>query len=131
MGRAGPRRAPSVFQELCASLLALALAPCGCALTLDSSHLGVPVSLAAGAQQPDSGAAFRVTKHSWYMVVGLLSVAQPNLEDVLAGQAGTGARITNLRITVRSRWGDLLLTGLTLGLVVRRSVTFEGTVVGK
>ncbi len=114
-----------------ASLLALALAPCGCALTLDSSHLGVPVSLAAGAQQPDSGAAFRVTKHSWYMVVGLLSVAQPNLEDVLAGQAGTGARITNLRITVRSRWGDLLLTGLTLGLVVRRSVTFEGTVVGK
>jgi len=131
--------APRPFSRSCvirslvtrASLLALALAPCGCALTLDSSQLGVPVSLAAGAQQSDSGAAFRVTKHSVYMFVGLLSVAQPNLEDVLAAQVGTGARITNLRIKVRSRWSDLLVTGLTLGLVVPRSVTFEGTVVGK
>ena len=114
-----------------ASVLALALAPCGCALTLDSSHLGVPVSLAAGAQEPDSGTAFQITKHSVYMFVGLVSLAQPNLEDVLAGQVGTGTRITNLRIKVRSRWSDLLVTGLTLGLVVPRSVTFEGVVVGK
>ncbi len=113
------------------SVLALALALGGCALTLDSSHLGVPVSLAAGAQEPDSGTAFRVTKHSVYMFVGLVSVAQPNLEDVLAGQVGTGTRITKLRVKVRSRWSDLLVTGLTLGLVVPRSVTFEGTVVGK
>jgi len=56
-------------------------------------------------------------------------VSQPNLEDVLAGQVGTGARITNLRIKVRSRWSDLLITGLTLGVVVPRSVTFEGVVV--
>jgi len=48
---------------------------------------------------------------------------------VLAGQVGTGARIENLRIRVRSRWSDLLVTGLTLGLVVPRSVTFEGLVV--
>jgi hypothetical protein len=114
-----------------ASVLGLALALGGCALTLDSSHLGVPVSLAAGAQEPDSGTPFQVTKHSMYMFVGLVSLAQPNLEDVLAGQVGTGARITNLRVKVRSRWSDLLVTGLTLGLVVPRSVTFEGTVVGK
>ncbi|HMH83803.1 MAG TPA: hypothetical protein VK531_13120 [Gemmatimonadales bacterium] len=114
-----------------ASVLALALALGGCALTLDSTHLGVPVSLAAGAQAPDSGTAFRVTKHSVYMFAGLLPVAQPNLEDVLAGQVGAGARIANLRIQVRSRWSDLLVTGLTLGLVVTRSVTFEGVVVGQ
>jgi hypothetical protein len=114
-----------------ASALALALALCGCAFTLDSSHLGVPVSLAAGAQERDSGTAFKVTKHSTYMFMGLVSLAQPNLEDVLAGQVGTGSRITNLRVRVRSRWSDLLVTGLTLGLVVPRSVTLEGTVVGK
>jgi hypothetical protein len=114
-----------------ASVLALTLAVGGCALTLDATHLGVPVSLAGSAPQPDSGAPFRVTKHAVYAFAGLVRLAQPNLEDVLAGQVGSGARITNLRIKVRSRWSDLLVTGLTLGLIVPRSVTFEGVVVGK
>jgi hypothetical protein len=72
-----------------------------------------------------------VTKHSVYMLAGLVSVSQPDLEDVLASQVATGSRIGNLRVKVRSRWSDLLVTGLTLGLVVPRSVTFEGVVVGK
>jgi hypothetical protein len=111
-----------------ASVLALALAVSACAYTVDATHLGVPVSLASAAQQPDTGVPFRVTKHHIYLLEGLVSVSQPSLEDVLAGQVGTGARITNLRIRVRSRWSDLLVTGLTLGLVVSRSVTFEGVV---
>ncbi len=114
-----------------ASVLALALVVSACALTLDSTHLGVPVSLAGSPQAPDSGTPFRVTKHPVYLLAGLLPVSQPNLEDVLAGQVGTGVRITNLRIRVRSRWSDLLITGLTLGVVVPRSVTFEGVVVSK
>lgn len=113
------------------SVLVLALTLSGCALTLDATHLGVPVSLASTAQRPDSGTPFRVTKHAIYMLLGLVQVAQPNLEDVLAGQVGTGTRITNVRVKVRSRWSDLLVTGLTLGLVVPRSVTFEGVVVGQ
>lgn len=114
-----------------ASVLALALALCGCALTLDAAHLGVPVSMAGSAQETDSGTAFRVTKHATYMLAGLVQLSQPNLEDVLASQLGTGARITKLRVKVRSRWSDLLVTGLTLGIVVPRSVTFEGLVVAK
>jgi len=113
------------------SVLVLALTLSGCALTLDSSHLGVPVSLAGSAQRPDSGTPFRVTKRAVYMLLGLVQVSQPNLEDVLAGQVSTGSRIANLRVKVRSRWSDLLITGLTLGLVVPRSVTFEGVVVGQ
>src|SRR6266480_3498243 len=126
LGRAIPRRAPSVsrscvirFLVTRGSVLVLALALSACALTLDSAHLGVPVSLA--------GAAARAV----YLLLGLVPVAQPNLEDVLAGQTGTGTRITNLRVKVRSRWSDLLITGLTLGFVVRRSVTLEGVVVGQ
>src|SRR5438094_121566 len=113
------------------SVLVLAIALSGCALTLDATHLGVPVSLASSAQGPDSGTPFNITKHSIYLLVGLVPVSRPNLEDVLAGQMGTGARITNLRVKVRSRWSDLLVTGLTLGFVVPRSVTFEGVVAGK
>jgi len=119
------------FLVMRGSVLVLALALSACALTLDSSHLGVPVSLAGSAARPDSGAPFRVTKRAVYLLLGLVPVAQPNLEDVLAGQVGSGTRISNLRVKVRSRWSDLLITGLTLGLVVPRSVTFEGVVVGQ
>src|SRR5437899_10391394 len=93
LGRASPRRAPSVsrscvirFLVMRGSVLVLALALSGCALTLDSTHLGVPVSLAGAAQRPDSGAPFRVTNHAVYMLLGRVSVAQPNLEAVLAPQ---------------------------------------------
>jgi hypothetical protein len=119
------------FATQASVVLLLALAPAGCALTLDATHLGVPVSLASAAAGPDSGTAFSVTKHSIYLLVGLVPVSQPNLEDVLAGQVGTGARIANLRVKVRTRWTDLLDSGLTLGFVVPRSVTFEGVVAGK
>jgi hypothetical protein len=113
------------------SVVALALVVSGCALTFDSTHLGVPVTMAEAAQAPPQGTPFRVTKHPVFLLLGLVPVSQPNLEDVLAGQLGTGASIASLKITVRSRWGDLLVTALTLGLVVPRSVTFEGVVVRK
>src|SRR2546421_2681549 len=138
LGRAIPG-APGLFSRSCVirsfvrggSVLVLALALGACALTLDSTHLGVPVSLAAAAQRPDSGTPFRVTKHAIYLLLGLVPVAQPNLEDVLAGQGGTRTRLTNLRVKGRSRWSDLLITRLTLGVVVPRSVTFEGVGVGQ
>ena len=110
-------------------LAALALTVSGCALTFDARDLGVPTSLAEPAQSPPQGAPFRVTKHPVFLFWGLAGASRPNAEDVLAGQVGTGARIANLRIKVRSRWSDLLVTALTAGLISPRSVTFEGVVV--
>jgi len=112
-----------------AGLLALALTVSGCALTFDATDLGVPTSLAEPAQTPPQGESFRVTKHPVFLFWGLTAASRPNAEDVLAGQAGTGARIANLKIKVRARWSDLLVTGLTAGLISPRSVTFEGVVV--
>jgi len=110
-------------------LAALALTVSGCALSFDATELGVPTSMAESAQAAPQGTPFRVTKHPVWLLWGLIGAARPNAEDVLAGQAGTGARIANLRIKVRSRWPDLLVTALTLGVVTPRSVTFEGVVV--
>jgi len=101
----------------------------GCALSFDSTKLGVPVSLAGAAPAPASGTPFRVTKHPVFVFWGAITAAPPSLEDVLASQVGTGARIAELRIKVRARWSDLLITGLTGGLFSPRSVTFEGVVV--
>ncbi len=109
--------------------LAGALTLSGCALTFDAGDLGVPTSLAEPAQAPPQGTAFRVTKHPVFLLWGLAGASRPNAEDVLAGQAATGARIANLRIKVRSRWSDLLVTALTAGVITPRSVTFEGVVV--
>jgi len=107
----------------------LALTVSGCALTFDATELGVPASLAESAQAPPQGESFRVTKHPVFLIWGLVAASRPNAEDVLAGQAGTGSRIANLRIKVRARWSDLLVTALTVGLISPRSVTFEGVVV--
>src|SRR6266446_10904867 len=110
-------------------LVALALTLSGCAMTFDATDLGVPTSLAESAQTPRQGTPFRITKHPVYLLWGLAAASRPNAEDVLAGQVGTGARIANLRIKVRSRWSDLLVTVLTGGFANPRSVTFEGVVV--
>ena len=110
-------------------LLALALTLSGCAMTFDATDLGVPTSLAEAAQTPPQGTPFTVTKHPVYLLWGLAAASRPNAEDVLAGQVGTGARIANLKIKVRARWSDLLVTVLTAGLISPRSVTFQGVVV--
>jgi len=111
--------------------LALAALTGACALTFDSTKLGVPVSLAGAgpALPPGPATPFRVTKHPVFVFWGAITAAPPNLEDVLAGQLGTGARLTDVRIRVRARWSDLLITGLTAGMFSPRSVTIEGVVV--
>ncbi len=114
-----------------ATVIALALLASGCALTFDSSHLGVTATMAEPAQSPATGTPFRVTKHPIHVLLGLFTVSEPKLEDLLAGQLGAGASIASLRIHVRTGWTDLLVTALTLGLVAPRSVTYEGVVVGR
>lgn len=100
----------------------------GCSLTFDSSHLGVPVTMASAAQTSAGGTPFRVTRHPVFIAWGTFTAAGPNLEDVLAGQVANGTGVSNLRIHVRARWSDLLITGLTAGLFSPRTVTFEGVV---
>jgi len=112
-----------------ATVVTLALSANGCAASFDSSHLGVTATMAEPAQAPPSGAAFRITKHPVYLVMGLIPLGQTNLDDLLAGQLGKGASIASLKIHVRSRWHDVLLTVLTAGLIAPRSVTYEGVVV--
>jgi hypothetical protein len=114
----------------CAAAAVLGLAVAGCALTFDSTNLGVPVTMAGAAQTPPNGTPFRVTRHPAFIAWGLFTGGKPRLEDVLAGQVGTGSGVAQLRIRVRARWSDLLITALTAGLVSPRSVTFEGQVVG-
>jgi hypothetical protein len=100
----------------------------GCAQTFDATNIGVPVSLARAAGQPAEGTRFRVTSHALYGLWGLAKIKEPSLRKALAAQLGGGSAISDLRIKVRSSWTDVLITGLTAGLIVPRAVTFEGVV---
>jgi hypothetical protein len=108
--------------------LALLTPLAGCAETFDATTLGVPATLAAPAGQAPQGARFRVTSRAVYGLWGLATIKQPSLRKALAAQLAGGSGIANLKIKVRSRWSDVLITALTAGLIVPRAVTFEGVV---
>jgi hypothetical protein len=107
------------------------LASTGCSMTLDASHLGVPAALASGAGTATEGNTFSVTSRAVYGLWGLAKFSEPSLQKALASQLVGGKEITNVRVRVRSKLSDLLITGLTLGLIVPRAVTIEGVIVDK
>jgi hypothetical protein len=100
----------------------------GCAQTFDTAALGVPVTMASTAGQPAVGTRFQVTAHSVFAFWGLARLKEPSLRKALAAQLAGGGGIADLRIRVRSRFPDVLTTILTAGLLVPRSVTYEGVV---
>jgi hypothetical protein len=84
--------------------------------------------MASPAGQPPEGTRFRVTSRALYAFWGLAKIKDPSLRKALAAQLGGGSGIADLRIKVRSRWSDVLITALTAGLIVPRAVTYEGVV---
>ena len=100
----------------------------GCAETFDATTLGVPATMATPAGQTPEGSRFSVTARALYAFWGVARIKEPSLRKALAAELAGGSGIANLRIKVRSRWSDVLITALTLGLLVPRAVTYEGVV---
>jgi hypothetical protein len=113
---------------ICAAQLFFLGGLTGCAQTFDARNLGVPVTMATAAGQPAEGTRFRVTSHAVFGLWGLARIKDPSLRKALAAQLAGGSSIADLRIRVRSRWTDILVTALTAGLIVPRAVTYEGVV---
>ncbi|HZA97770.1 MAG TPA: hypothetical protein VE399_03270 [Gemmatimonadales bacterium] len=117
------------FPSVLALPVLFLLAPIGgCAHTFDATTLGAPVTMATPAGQTVEGSRFRVTSRALFGFWGVLKIKEPSLRKALAAQLGGGSGIAELRIKVRSRWSDVLVTALTAGLVVPRAVTYEGVV---
>jgi hypothetical protein len=100
-----------------------------CATTIDSRSLGVETTLASDAREPAIGERFKINKTAVYMFWGLTQPGKASIKSVLGGQAQGNDKIADLTIKVRSRFTDVLFTILTLGIVVPRSVTYEGIIV--
>lgn len=101
-----------------------------CSVTFDAGTLGVNASLSDPAGQTAEGTQFEVSRRAVFLFFGILRIAHPSLENVLAGQLVDGSEIRDLSVKVRSRFGDIVVAVLTGGLIVPRSVTYKGVVVG-
>ncbi len=112
-----------------AALLVVLLGTAGCVQTFDATSLGVPVTMASAAGAPPQGSAFQTSGHSVHGLFGLITLSSPNLQKALNRQLVGGASVADLRIKVRSSWSDVLFTILTGGLIVPRTVTYQGVVV--
>ena len=77
------------------------------------------------------GTPFRSTAHTVHGLFGLVTVSQANLRKSLARQLVGGEGISNLKIRTKSGWLDVLVTGLTLGLIVPRTVVYSGVITGR
>lgn len=108
---------------------ALAAAAGGCAMTFDARALGVTATMAAPAAQVVQGDSFAVTSRAVHLFWGLYPVKVPNARSVLSGQITGSESIANLRIRVRKKIPDLIITALTLGIVTPTAVTYEGVIV--
>lgn len=116
---------------VCALALAALLATTACTQTFDATSLGVPATMAPLPGDTTQGTPFRSTAHTMHGFFGLLTISQANLRKALSRQLVGGQGISNLKIKTKSRWTDVLVTGLTLGLLVPRTVIYEGTITGR
>ncbi len=119
------------LQRVGAVALVAVSALTGCAQTFDATTLGVPATMATAAGEAPTGQAFKVTTHTVHAFWGLLPMKKAQLDRALATQLVGAKEVAQLKIRTRSRWKDLLLTALTLGVIAPKTVTYEGIVVGR
>lgn len=101
-----------------------------CAQTFDATTLGVPATLSSDASAPAQGVHFQVRATQVWFGWGLLSINEPTLKDALAAQLIGGKSVADVKIRSTTRFVNLLVTVFTGGLLVPRTVEFDGTIVG-
>jgi hypothetical protein len=98
-----------------AALVLTLLSATACAQTFDATTLGVPVTMAAPPADQPVGEAFKVNQSAVYAFWGLATLTTPRLDKALATQLIGGKSVSNVKMKVRARWSDVLITALTLG----------------
>ena len=102
-----------------------------CSMHFDAGTLGVPATVSEAAGSNVRGTQFQVSQKAVFLFLGMIPASRPSLEKALAGQMLDADEVANLKISVKSKFTDLLISGLTLGIVIPRSVTYEGVIVDR
>jgi hypothetical protein len=118
-----------ILKLLSPALVVGVLVTGGCAQTFDATITGVETTMASPGSVPADGEPFSVTKTSVFALWGMVPLSRASLEGVIAAQARGTQQVADLEIRVRSKFKDVLISILTLGIIVPRSVTFQGVIV--
>lgn len=120
----------SPVQRTVAALLLLGSTGC-MQQKFDATTLGVAATMATAPGDLPEGKQFRLSTHTVHGLFGLVTISKANLRNGLAQQLVGGTGVAQLKITTKSRWFDVVISGLTLGLIVPRTVIYEGVVIGR
>ena len=110
---------------------ALLLGATACTQTFDATSLGVPATMASAPGDAAPGKPFTVRAHTVHGLLGIVTLSQANMQKALASELVGGGQITQLRIKTRSKLMDLFVTLITAGMIVPRTVTYQGVVIGR
>lgn len=111
-------------------LLAAAQLLSACAINIDGTKAGVPVTLASSVEAPAQGTPFTVKTHAVYGLWGLATLREPSVANTLRSQLVGAKEVKDVRIQMKSGVTDVIVSVITLGLIVPRSVRVDGVVVG-
>ena len=100
----------------------------GCAMTFDATNVGVPVTMASPGGPVAEGQRFVINSSAVYAFWGAVPLKQPSLKEPLEQQLLGGKGVTDLKIKVKSKWYQVMFTVITVGLLVPRTVTYEGVI---
>lgn len=109
----------------------LLLASLACTQTFDAVSLGVPVTMSGAPGEVPAGKPFRVTSHTVHALFGMVTLSQANLRKGLATQLVGADQVAQLKIKTKTRLFDLIISGITLGMILPKTVIYEGVVVGR
>jgi hypothetical protein len=112
-------------------LVSLLVLSSACSVTFDSGTLGVAATVSEPAGAPAQGTPFRVTQKAVFLILGTIPANRPSLERALASQMLDADSVADLKIHVGSRFTDILISALTVGLIIPRSVTYEGVIINR
>ena len=105
---------------------ALAIAVAGCATLPMESNLKKPMSMTMIEDNPTRTKEFFAEEKAIWLFWGLIDLSLPAFDEVIGPEIADHAGVQNLKITTQSTFIDVVVTGLTDGIVTMRTVTIEG-----
>lgn len=111
---------------LAITTLAVIIAVAGCATLPMESNLKKPVSMTTIENNPTRTKEFFAEGRAIWLFWGLIDLSLPAFDEVIGPEIADHAGVQNLKITTQSTFIDVVVTGLTDGIVTMRTVTIEG-----
>jgi hypothetical protein len=71
---------------------------------------------------------FKEETRFYYLLWGLVPIVSPPMEESFVAKVRKGGHIANVRINQQANILDILIAGVTGGLVTSRTVNYEGDV---